>query len=164
MTRTPGTMRWLGCRRPPEYAADEIQAVCERLLPDAAPLTTGELAARIKKLAIALDPEWAARRYASAVQDRDVIGTWTSPLGRTYHARRQPITTDLPGPLLPARLLKTSGCQLVGALVLRVSGVALDPVPLHLMPVHGSVQALPQVGVLDRLLAGGLPAVALPSR
>jgi hypothetical protein len=37
-------------------------------------LTTGELAARIKKLAIALDPEWAARRYAAAVRDRDVIG------------------------------------------------------------------------------------------
>lgn len=24
---------------------------------------------------------------------------WTSPLGRTYHARRQPVTTDLPDPL-----------------------------------------------------------------
>lgn len=53
---------------------DQAQVVCDRLLPRASRLTTGELAARIKRLAIALDPEWAARRYATAVRDRNVIG------------------------------------------------------------------------------------------
>ena len=38
-----------------------------------------------------------------------------------------------------APLVQTPDCQLVGTLVIRVSGVALDPVPLHLMPVHGGV-------------------------
>jgi hypothetical protein len=64
--------------------------VCERLLPAAARLTTGELAARIKKLAIAWDPEWAARRYASAVQDRDVIGYLDEDGTATVTGRRLP--------------------------------------------------------------------------
>ncbi|MGH3775890.1 MAG: DUF222 domain-containing protein [Pseudonocardiaceae bacterium] len=54
--------------------AEQAEVVFARLLPRAAGLTTGELAARIKKLAIALDPDWAARRYASAVRQRNVIG------------------------------------------------------------------------------------------
>jgi hypothetical protein len=53
---------------------EQTEVVCTRLLPKASRLTTGELAARIKKLAIALDPEWAARRYATAVRERTVIG------------------------------------------------------------------------------------------
>ncbi|MGH4024964.1 MAG: hypothetical protein ACRDRV_10300, partial [Pseudonocardiaceae bacterium] len=40
-------------------SAEQTDVVCARLLPRAGVLTTGELAARIKKLAIALDPEWA---------------------------------------------------------------------------------------------------------
>ncbi len=57
-----------------DLTAEQAEVVCARLLPHAERLTTGELAARIKKLAIALDPEWAARRYASAVRERNVIG------------------------------------------------------------------------------------------
>ncbi len=53
-----------------DLTPEQAEVVCTRLLPHAQRLTTGELAARIKKLAIALDPEWAARRYASAVRDR----------------------------------------------------------------------------------------------
>jgi hypothetical protein len=54
--------------------AEQTAVVCARLLPQATRLTTGELAARIKRLAIALDPQWAARRYATAVRERNVIG------------------------------------------------------------------------------------------
>ena len=54
--------------------AEQTDVVCARLLPDAGRLTTGELATRIKKLAIALDPDWAARRYATATRERNVIG------------------------------------------------------------------------------------------
>src|SRR3984957_5669572 len=53
--------------------------------------------------------------------------------------------------------------QLVGALVARVAGVTLDPVPGDLVRCHRGDEALPQVDVLDRLLGGGPPAVALPS-
>src|ERR1700722_3865644 len=53
--------------------------------------------------------------------------------------------------------------QLVGALVARVAGVTLDPVPADLVRCHRGDEALPQVDVLDRLLGRGLPAVALPS-
>ncbi|MCA1604301.1 MAG: DUF222 domain-containing protein, partial [Acidobacteria bacterium] len=57
-----------------QLSAEQAEVVCARLLPKADRLTTGELAARIKKLAIALDPEWAARRYQSATRERNVIG------------------------------------------------------------------------------------------
>ena len=57
-----------------DLTAEQAQVVCARLLARAGGLTTGELAARIKKLAIALDPDWAARRYATAVRERTVIG------------------------------------------------------------------------------------------
>jgi hypothetical protein len=73
-----------------ELTDEQIQEVCERLLPDAARLTTGELAARITKLGIAPDPEWAARRYASAVQDRDVIGYLDADGTATVTGRRLP--------------------------------------------------------------------------
>ncbi|MGB8995603.1 MAG: hypothetical protein WCC65_09880 [Pseudonocardiaceae bacterium] len=60
-----------------DLTAEQVDVVGARLLPRAGGLTTGELAARIKKLVIALDPEWAARRYATAVRDRNVIGYLT---------------------------------------------------------------------------------------
>jgi hypothetical protein len=69
---------------------EQAQMVAERLLPQAGRLTTGELAARIKKLAIALDPEWAARRYATAVRDRDVIGYLDEDGTATVTGRRLP--------------------------------------------------------------------------
>ncbi|MGH3834826.1 MAG: HNH endonuclease signature motif containing protein [Pseudonocardiaceae bacterium] len=81
---------WLFTELCAELTDEQTQVVCERLLPDAARLTTGELAARIKKLAIALDPEWAARRYASAVQDRDVIGYLDEDGTATVTGRRLP--------------------------------------------------------------------------
>lgn len=65
---------WLFAELCAELTDEQAQVVCTRLLPGAGRLTTGELAARIKRLALALDPEWAARRYVRAVRDRDVIG------------------------------------------------------------------------------------------
>ena len=69
---------------------EQAQVVCDQLLPDAVRLTTGELAARIKKLAIALDPEWAARRYTAAVRQRDVIGYLDEDGTATVTGRRLP--------------------------------------------------------------------------
>ncbi len=57
-----------------DLTPEQAEVVSTQLLSHVQRLTTGELAARIKKLALALDPEWAARRYAAAVRERNVIG------------------------------------------------------------------------------------------
>jgi hypothetical protein len=44
------------------------------LLDEAPGLTTGQLTERIKRLAVAVDPDWARRRYEQAVRDRKVVG------------------------------------------------------------------------------------------
>ena len=64
-----------------DLTPEQTEVVCTQLLTRAGELTTGELAARIKKLAIALDPEWAARRYASAVRDDSVSQAHKFPDG-----------------------------------------------------------------------------------
>lgn len=53
---------------------EQARRVCDALLPEAPGLTTGQLADRIKKMAIAIDPDWARRRYEEAVRDRKVVG------------------------------------------------------------------------------------------
>ncbi len=81
---------WLFTELCAELTDEQARVVCERLLPAAGRLTTGELAARIKKLAIALDPDWAARRYTHAVRDRDVIGYLDEDGTATVTGRRLP--------------------------------------------------------------------------
>jgi hypothetical protein len=82
---------WLFTELCAELTEEQALVVCARLLPEARGLTTGELAARIKKLAIALDPQWAARRYATAVRDRDVIGYLDQDGTATVTGRRLPV-------------------------------------------------------------------------
>ncbi|HEU0089226.1 MAG TPA: HNH endonuclease signature motif containing protein [Pseudonocardiaceae bacterium] len=81
---------WLFTELCAQMTDEQAQVVAERLLPQAGRLTTGELAARIKKMAIALDPDWAARRYAAAVRDRDVIGYLDEDGTATVTGRRLP--------------------------------------------------------------------------
>ncbi|MGH3798694.1 MAG: DUF222 domain-containing protein [Pseudonocardiaceae bacterium] len=57
-----------------ELDPQQARALCDQLLPQAQELTTGQLIEQIKKLAIAVDPEWARRRYEQAVADRKVVG------------------------------------------------------------------------------------------
>ncbi len=52
----------------------------------------------------------------------------------------------------------------VGALVLRMAGVAAHPVPLDVVRGSERIELLPQVLVLDRLAVGRAPAAALPVR
>jgi hypothetical protein len=52
----------------------QARAVCAALVPGAPTLTTGQLVEQIKKLAIAVDPDWARRRYEQALADRKVVG------------------------------------------------------------------------------------------
>src|SRR4029077_14882194 len=73
---------------------------------------------------------------------------------------RRPGMTGLP---LQPRHRDAFARQLIGALVLLMAGGALDPVPAHLMRLQRRVEALPQLGILDRLLVAGAPAVLLPA-
>src|SRR5215510_14046464 len=41
--------------------------------------------------------------------------------------------------------------------------MATHPVPAYLVRQNGGVKLLPEIGVLDRLLVGGAPAIALPA-
>lgn len=51
----------------------QIDAICAQLVPIAPGLTTGELAARLLRAIIAVDPDHARRRYTRAVREREVI-------------------------------------------------------------------------------------------
>jgi hypothetical protein len=53
---------------------EQAHHICDRLLPEAPALTTGQLVERVKRMAIAIDPEWARRKYEEAVRDRKVVG------------------------------------------------------------------------------------------
>ena len=57
-----------------ELSLEQARTVCAALLPQAPTLTTGQLIELIKKWAIAVDPDWARRRYEQAVADRKVVG------------------------------------------------------------------------------------------
>jgi hypothetical protein len=57
-----------------ELSPEQARALYGERLPRAPGLTTGQLIEQVKKLAIALDPEWARRRYEQAIADRKVVG------------------------------------------------------------------------------------------
>ncbi|MDQ2707371.1 MAG: 13E12 repeat family protein, partial [Actinomycetota bacterium] len=52
----------------------QIDAVCARLVPLATGWTTGQLAARLWRAVLAIDPDHARRRYDKAVRERGVVG------------------------------------------------------------------------------------------
>ncbi len=57
-----------------ELSPAQARGVCDALLPEVPKLTTGQLIEKIKKMAIAIDPAWAQRRYEQAVAERKVVG------------------------------------------------------------------------------------------
>ena len=57
-----------------QLSPEQARAVCEQLLARTPKLTTGQLIEQVKKLAIAVDPDWAQRRYEQAVAERKVVG------------------------------------------------------------------------------------------
>lgn len=52
--------------------------------------------------------------------------------------------------------------QSIAALVLRVTGMAFDPMPFDVMSCYLLVQSLPQIDVFNRLLIGRAPAILPP--
>lgn len=134
-----------------ELSGDHTRAVCEALLPRAGVVTTGELIELIKKHAIALDPEWARRRYEQALADRKVVG------------RRNPDgSANLSGYNLPVDRVAAAGAR-IDALA-KAAKHAGDPRPidhlradLFLGMVDGSY-----VGVDDATVLALLAATAVP--
>ncbi|MBV8994929.1 MAG: DUF222 domain-containing protein, partial [Pseudonocardiales bacterium] len=57
-----------------ELSVEQARALCDTLLPRIAMLTRGQLIEQIKKMALAIDPAWAQRRYEQAVAQRKVVG------------------------------------------------------------------------------------------
>src|ERR1700752_4987402 len=92
-----------------------------------------------------------ATQYAAASPHlSNVSGILDRPLSRAMTVRAL-----LPQPRHRHGLAR----QLIGALVFGMAGVALDPVPAHFVRLQRGIEALPQFGILDRLLVGGAPAV-----
>jgi Domain of unknown function (DUF222)/HNH endonuclease len=58
-----------------ELSDEHTQAVVDSLLPTAHLLTTAQLIHQIQRHAIALDPNWARRRYEKALRGRRVVGS-----------------------------------------------------------------------------------------
>ena len=55
-------------------SAEHTKAIVAALLPRAPQLTTAQLIQEIQRFAIALDPDWARRRYERALKGRRVVG------------------------------------------------------------------------------------------
>ncbi|MBP2705590.1 DUF222 domain-containing protein [Microbispora sp. RL4-1S] len=53
---------------------EQAVLICEQLVGQAAAWTVGELIDHIQRRALAIDPDWARRRYAEAVRRRRVVG------------------------------------------------------------------------------------------
>ncbi|GII30877.1 hypothetical protein Pmi06nite_43190 [Planotetraspora mira] len=53
----------------------QAEVVCAQLVPGAGRLTVGALIEQIQRLVLAIDPEWAQKRYTEAVRRRRVVGT-----------------------------------------------------------------------------------------
>ncbi len=74
---------------------DELaRRVCEKLVPRASRWTTSQLGAKIRRELMALDPEWARKRYEAAIEERDV-SAYLDPEGTvTVTGRHLPVGRD----------------------------------------------------------------------
>lgn len=68
---------WIFAEWTRDLAPEQARAIVARLLPRVVcgELTTGQLIEQLKKLAVAIDPEWARRRYERALGERKVVGS-----------------------------------------------------------------------------------------
>ncbi|HEX6231889.1 MAG TPA: DUF222 domain-containing protein [Jiangellaceae bacterium] len=72
----------------------QAETVCAQLLPEAPALTVGELIDRIKRACLAIDPDWAHKRYREAVRTRRVHGSRNPEAPRTSAATPNPSTVS----------------------------------------------------------------------
>jgi Domain of unknown function (DUF222) len=130
-----------------ELHPETARALCAELLPRAPGLTTGQLIDQIKKLAIALDPDWAQRRYEQALAERRVVGS-RNPDG----------SANLSGYNLPVERV-AAACGHIDALA-KTAKHAGDPRPidhiradLFLGMTEGTYTGLDDHTILERLHA-----------
>jgi Domain of unknown function (DUF222) len=130
-----------------ELRPETARALCAELLPRAPGLTTGQLIDQIKKLAIALDPDWAQRRYEQALAERRVVGS-RNPDG----------SANLSGYNLPVERV-AAACGHIDALA-KTAKHAGDPRPidhiradLFLGMTEGTYTGLDDHTILERLRA-----------
>jgi hypothetical protein len=69
----------------------QAETVCAGLLPEAAGLMVGELIDRIKRACLAIDPDWAEKRYRQAVSTRRVHGSRNPDGTANLGAYSQPV-------------------------------------------------------------------------
>jgi hypothetical protein len=130
-----------------DLTEEQARSVCERLLPKVAGLSTGQLIERVKKLAIAIDPDWARRRYEAAVADRKVVGS-RNPDG----------SANLSGINLPVERVVGASERIEALAASAKRAGHPDPVDhvradLYLGMLDGSYAGLGDAAILERLLA-----------
>jgi hypothetical protein len=69
----------------------QAATVCDRLVPEAPGLMVGELIDRIKRACLAIDPDWAEKRYREAVRTRRVHGSRNPDGTANLGAYSQPV-------------------------------------------------------------------------
>lgn len=131
-----------------DLSGQQARAVCEALLPRLQELTTGGLIEAIKKRAIALDPDWARRRYEQAIAEAKVVGS-RNPDG----------SANLAGYNLPVDRVAAAGAR-IDALA-KAAKHAGSPRPvdhlraeLFLGMTDGAYTGLDDTTILALLLAG----------
>lgn len=126
---------------------DHTSRIVDELLPAAPMVTVGELIDRIKKLAIALDPEWAERRYRESLNERRV------ELRQTQFG-----TADLAGRELPVDRAK-AGADRIHALATSCKNagdsrrIDLIRADLYLGMLDGLFQHMTDEQVVEHVLA-----------
>src|SRR5262245_804989 len=93
-----------------------------------------------------------------------------SPLERTSYSRRGALGSASAGNSVvvgPAFAVREVGCHalagdLVGALVVVMAVMALDPVPAYVVALSRLLEPLPQLDIAHRLLIRRAPAIPLP--
>ncbi|WP_344054024.1 HNH endonuclease signature motif containing protein [Planotetraspora silvatica] len=68
--RAAAFIRWTAGLTP-----QQAEMVCAQLVPGAGRLTVGALIEQIQRLVLAIDPEWAQKRYTEAIRRRRVVGS-----------------------------------------------------------------------------------------
>ena len=133
---------------------EQAQQICDALLPQAPELTTGQLTVQIKRLAIAIDPDWARCRYAEAVRDRKVVGY-----------RNDDGTANLCGYQLPADRA-AAACAHLDALAKKIKqrgdGRPIDLIraDLYLAMLAGSYTGWPEHEIIAHFLAAAQNSAA----
>ncbi|GAA4599557.1 hypothetical protein GCM10023194_79950 [Planotetraspora phitsanulokensis] len=134
---------------------EQAARVCELLLPQAPGWTVGELVEQIQRLVLAIDPQWAEKRYREAVRRRRVIGV-----------RQEDGTATVSGLDLPMDRA-AAGCERIDELARACKragdGRPIDHirVDLFLGSLDGSFEGLADQQVVAHVLAH--PFAELPS-